>query len=156
MTDGHDELAGGFVVVNAIDHAASAEGQTHTAVVPGAAGYRIAEVEETVLLEYQTVGGCFGHGEGYPDFPRWAIHKKLIASGALAHLKKAPAQGPAPATKVRRAKNGSGQSPTLQEGRDRRTAHTHGVRWLFGRWSRCHDAMSASFNGLLPSNCTLS
>jgi len=74
MTDGHDELAGGFVVVNAIDHAATAEGQAHAGIVPGAAGHGISQIETTVFLEYQTVGGCFGHAADYPAFSRRAIH----------------------------------------------------------------------------------
>ena len=74
MTDGHDELADGFVVIYAVDHAAPAERQTHARVVPGAAGYRISQIQKPILSEYQTVGGCFGHVAGYPDFPRWAIH----------------------------------------------------------------------------------
>ena len=61
MADGHDELAGGLVVINAVDHAAAAKRQTLARVVPGAAGHRIAQMEKPVFREYQTVGGCFGH-----------------------------------------------------------------------------------------------
>jgi hypothetical protein len=74
MTDRHDELAGDFVVINAVDHAASAKRQAHARVILGAAGHRIAQVEIPILREYQTVGGCFGHAADYPDFPRRAIH----------------------------------------------------------------------------------
>jgi len=61
MTDRHDELAGGFVVINTVDHAASAEGQAYARVIPRATGHRIAQVQKPILFEYQTVGGCFGH-----------------------------------------------------------------------------------------------
>jgi len=42
MADGDDELAGGFVVVDAVDHAATAEGEALASVVLGAAGNRVA------------------------------------------------------------------------------------------------------------------
>jgi len=61
MTDGDDELASGFVVINAVDHATPAERQAHARVIPGAAGNRVAQMQKPVLFEYQTVGGCFGH-----------------------------------------------------------------------------------------------
>lgn len=69
MADGDDELAGGFVVIDAVDHAASAERQTLARVVFGAAGHRIAQVKEPVLGEYQTVGRCFGHARILTCFP---------------------------------------------------------------------------------------
>jgi len=36
MTDRHHELAGAFIVVNAVDHAAAAEGQAHAGVIASA------------------------------------------------------------------------------------------------------------------------
>jgi hypothetical protein len=61
MTDRHDELAGGLVVVNAVDHAASAERKAHACVVPRAARHRISQIQKPILFEYQTMGGCFWH-----------------------------------------------------------------------------------------------
>jgi hypothetical protein len=45
MADGHDELAGGNVVVNAIDHAPAAEWEADTFVIACATGDRIAQAE---------------------------------------------------------------------------------------------------------------
>ncbi len=53
MTDGDDEVAGGFVVINAVDHAASAEGKALAGVVLRAAGHSITEFEQTIPIEDQ-------------------------------------------------------------------------------------------------------
>ena len=61
MADRHHELAGGFVVVDAVDHATAAEGEAHAGVIPCAAGHCVAEFKRTVLLEHQPMRGSFGH-----------------------------------------------------------------------------------------------
>ncbi len=68
MTDGNDKLPGDFVVVNAVDHATTAEGETHAGIILGAARQRIAELQITILVEDQTVDGSFGHVALYPSF----------------------------------------------------------------------------------------
>ena len=55
MTDGHNKLTHGFIVINAIDHAASAERQTDSCVILKAARHRVTELEEVILIEYQAV-----------------------------------------------------------------------------------------------------
>jgi len=74
MADGHDELTGGDVMVNAVDHAATAEGQSDAGVIASAAGHSVSQVQTAIFREYQTMGGSFGHGADYPESLRRAIY----------------------------------------------------------------------------------
>ena len=67
MTDRHHELPIGHVVINAVHHAAPAEGQALAFIILRAAGQRVSEPERAITCEYQTMGGCSGHaGEHTP------------------------------------------------------------------------------------------
>jgi hypothetical protein len=61
MADADDELTCNFVVVDAVDGAAAPEGQPGSAVIAKAARERSAEDQRTILEEYQTMRGDFGH-----------------------------------------------------------------------------------------------
>ena len=61
MADGDDELPGGDVVVDAVDHAPAAKRQTHALVIASATCNRVAEFEEPISREYQTMRGCTEH-----------------------------------------------------------------------------------------------
>jgi hypothetical protein len=69
MADAHHEFPGS-VVQDAIDHAATAEGQTGTLVVPGAAGQIITELEKSIPGENEAVHGGFGHARILRRFVR--------------------------------------------------------------------------------------
>jgi hypothetical protein len=55
MTNRYHKVTGGFVVVNAIDHASSAEGKALACVVFGSAGHGITEFEKTIPIKDQSM-----------------------------------------------------------------------------------------------------
>jgi hypothetical protein len=72
MTDGHYEITGRFVMINAVDHAASAEREALARIILSTTGDGVAEFKKTITIEDQTMGGSFGHD---PEFT--TIHRAM-------------------------------------------------------------------------------